>query len=76
MKPLTETSIATNEIGTCIGCRLPCWRETAYGCCRKTAALVIAGESEVEITKILIPARTDPDEQTPEEPEIIIGVRV
>lgn len=73
---IETTTQNNNEIGTCIGCRLPCWKETAYGCCRKTAALVIAGESEVEVTEILVPAKRVGDEQVPEEHEIIIGVRV
>ena len=73
---MTETTTTNNEIGTCVGCRLPCWKENACGCCRKTAALVIAGESGVEITEILVPAKEKEKEHTTGKPDVIIGVRV
>jgi hypothetical protein len=73
---MTETTAFKSEIGTCVGCRVPCWRETHDGCSRKNAVLVTAGDSGVEITEILVPARENESGQIPGDPEIIIGVRV
>jgi len=73
---MTETTELNNEIGTCVECRVPCWRETGAGCCRKNAVLVTAGEAGVEITEIQVPARENGSGQQPGDPEIIIGVRV
>lgn len=73
---MTETTTVNHEIGTCVGCRVPCWREPPAGCGRKHAVLVTAGDAGVEIVEILAPAREKESGQTPGEPELIIGVRV
>ncbi|HII99583.1 MAG TPA: hypothetical protein HA272_10140 [Methanoregula sp.] len=73
---MTETTTVKSEIGTCVGCRVPCWRETQDGCCQKHAVLVKPGDAGVEIVEILVPARHDEPGQPQKGPEIIIGVWV
>lgn len=62
---MIETSTGNNEFGICIGCRLPYGKKTESGNGRTNASLVIAGESGVEISDILVLAGREAHEQVP-----------
>ena len=63
---MTKITELNNESTTCIGCRLP-WNEAAVpGSCRN-AVLVIADDSGIQVTEILLPA-TKHEQRIPKEP--------
>lgn len=63
---MTETNVKDNDSITCIGCRLPWNEEAVPGSCRN-AVLVIAEDSGIQVTEILLPA-TKHEQRIPKEP--------